>query len=278
MAMNMADCLARVGFHDKASDYFMASQSLDPKAAPMQNAVQMGKISPIPDCEVLWRALISSSLNDDPLHILAIADQLAMHNHYEATTMAHSFGLSQAERPSLAKEKLRAGSLSHFVLSDKECLTVPPKEYLQGGVVEACINNNFGVVHAREGNPKAATFLFKKSRPILRAGMPYLHLYYNLTLAYLQMGKKNRAISLWEHVRRLGRTDQRKLRDKLQETAQKLELGLDSKTPPRSTWTGTGIGGLLPSYVHLLDCFVLRYRLQEMEEAALKELADESYM
>jgi tetratricopeptide (TPR) repeat protein len=218
-------------------------------------------------------------LDDDPVATLTITDKLYENNQSEATALAHVFGLSQAERPSLAKEKakLRARrSHSYFVLSDEERLpspTDPLKDYMEGGLVAACMRNNCGVVHARDGNAKSASKMFMKSRAILLSGKSYLHPYYNLTLVYLEMGKTAKAISLWEHVRQLESTDQKELRDTLQVAAQELELGQDSKTPSRNTWTATGIGGLQPSNVHLLDCFVLRYRLQEMEEVALKDLA-----
>lgn len=272
---NMADCFLRLGEYGRAKDLLM--WSLQPKQhSSSSNTIRIAKGNPTTKDEVLWRAFVAATLDNDPIATLTVSDLLSQESQSEATKLALVFGLYQAGRPSLAKRhecdmtddfyvaisgneqpELRGSQLSHI---------------MDHGVVSASFVNSLGLLHLREGKIQEAIRCFEKACDGLNAiGSCYLHPYFNLTLILWDIGEVSKAVNVWGDIRCLGKNDISEIEDGLNATLSRYAQPGHAMTVNK-TWLANGVGGLEPCWVFLLDCLVLQHRLQCMQAKALENL------
>ena len=283
VTFNLADCFARLGEHGRAKDLLIwllhGHQTQQQHSTPFtNNIIMIGKGNDfVTRDEILWKAFVSSTMDNDLVTTLAVADILFQEKESEATVLARVFGLSQADRSSLVKGSQLLEQQQHSSSAARDATTSGeeklPNSPEGGGVISASLHNNCGLVHLREGHTGEAKSCFEKACSVMDSvGSHYLHPYYNLTLHFWETGKVSRAVELWGKTRGLLEMNDRcEIEERLQTTVHEYGQAR-AVTSSRNVWLAKGVGGLQSYRVLLLDCLVLQHRLQRMQDQALQKL------
>ena len=96
----------------------------------------------------------------------------------------------------------------------------------------------------------------------------YLHPHFNLALLCWQNGKQSRALEIWSAVRFpcLSHENLIQVQERLAWALKKYSKS--RKLKQSDIWIADGIGGMEPRCILVLDCLLLQYRLQELENEA----------
>ena len=273
VSFNLADCFARLGEHGRAKDLLLWLQGQKQNSS-IANTISIVSENFVTSREVLWRAFVSATLDDDPVATLAVSHLLNQGGRSKAARFALDFSLNQAVRPSLATRCSSSECELSWALSGNVPSHLPYSQLGNGsarGVTSACFHNNRGLAFVREGRVDEAILSFERACSDLNdVGHRYLHPHYNLTLLLWESGQASRAVDLWSSARNLVAIDESDIEEKLRST---LAIYVVLKVEKiRNNWIARGIGGLQLRNIRILDCLVLQFRVQQMQDRALENL------
>lgn len=274
IAFNLADCFARLGEHDRAKDLLLWLQGKEQLTAA-GNTISLSSGNFATSIDVLWRAFVSATLDDDLVSTLAVSDLLNQAGRSKATALALEFSLHNAGRSSLATRHSSSECKMSWAISENEEPVLSDSHLggeADGGVVSACFHNNRGLMFVGEGDMSKAILSFERACADLKdVGPRYLHPYYNLTLLLWAIKQPSRAVDLWVSTRSLVTNDASAIEEQLNSALAKYaEVG--KVVSIENSWIANGEGGLPLGNILLLDCLVLQYRMQEREDRALDNL------
>jgi hypothetical protein len=154
------------------------------------------------------------------------------------------------------------------------------RELLPGGLVVACLYNNLALQLLGQGSDLESSKQFlEQACAILsseHSSPTYLHPFYNLTLLFLQNSETaEQGVERWSTVRRLKGNASDDFSSSMKWLMEQRSLALQGYSQARANhmvdsifypaWLSQGTGGLRTSNVRLLDCWVLQYQIQRLQ-------------
>ena len=124
IAFNIADCLSRLGFHNQAKALFLWLYEREDRAASTNVIAISPKGPPVEPKELLWKAFVSATLDNDVVSTLAIADSLHSKGPSKASELALAFSLHQAGRPSQTKRNFTNESQMYWAFERDQQLDI----------------------------------------------------------------------------------------------------------------------------------------------------------